>query len=353
MSSKIVCLASIKPLGCTFLDWSMHWLSGQTDFFSANINSFVSLVSNPLNFSGVKNAHLHPKNHPSGFYETKKQLELLQQNSNGRSLMTIFPAPEPFDICCKLLGIGVNDLKDPKVASQVLEYHVRHFTELLSWIAIDQKIPVIFVGMHPGAIGYTWSTRSLDRKMFSPERATTQEDLELEFEQIFFPEDVKVWNKLNLNNRWDVRERLALSMRPFDYTLHNRVTFSFPHTWVNCHDLWYDTEETIKSLFNDLNLTIDPARLQLWREPANTWRSMQHEQEKFYRELDQIVYATINGHYHPIPNLTLKQEAIIQHCLIYKHGLNLKTWQLDKFPSNTQDLHKLLEPNIHLVAKIY
>ena len=44
--------------------------------------------------------------------------------------------------------------------------------------------------------------------------------------------------------------------------------------------------------------------------------------------------------------LDIIQEAFIQHELIYKHNLNLKTWQLEKF-TNTQQLHNLLETNTH------
>jgi hypothetical protein len=44
--------------------------------------------------------------------------------------------------------------------------------------------------------------------------------------------------------------------------------------------------------------------------------------------------------------LDLLQEAIIQQKLIKNYNLNLQNWQLDKF-TNTQQLHKLLEPNVH------
>ena len=53
-------------------------------------------------------------------------------------------------------------------------------------------------------------------------------------------------------------------------------------------------------------------------------------------------------------NLDIVRESTIQHVLIYKHGLTLKSWGLEKFPNNTQDLHLLLEPNIyHEVEDIY
>jgi len=49
--------------------------------------------------------------------------------------------------------------------------------------------------------------------------------------------------------------------------------------------------------------------------------------------------------------LNLNQEASIQHVLIYKYDLNLKTWGLEKFPNNTKKLHELLEPNIHKITQ--
>ena len=42
------------------------------------------------------------------------------------------------------------------------------------------------------------------------------------------------------------------------------------------------------------------------------------------------------------------KEVMIQQALIRRHSLNLKTWQLETFPANTQELYKLLEPSLHL-----
>ena len=57
------------------------------------------------------------------------------------------------------------------------------------------------------------------------------------------------------------------------------------------------------------------------------------------RKLDvlesDVFDAIVHNWYYEIDNLTFEQEVIIQHCLIYQHGLNLKTRQLEKFPSNT------------------
>jgi len=45
---------------------------------------------------------------------------------------------------------------------------------------------------------------------------------------------------------------------------------------------------------------------------------------------------------------------MMQHALIYKHGLTLKGWGLENFPDDTKDLHQLLEPNVyHDVEDLY
>ena len=72
--------------------------------------------------------------------------------------------------------------------------------------------------------------------------------------------------------------------------------------------------------------------------------------EQFGDEFDDTMKCIVNGWYKELPELTFDQEVIIQHALIYKHNLNLKTWQLSKF-TNTKQLYQLLEPNIHDLSK--
>jgi hypothetical protein len=75
----------------------------------------------------------------------------------------------------------------------------------------------------------------------------------------------------------------------------------------------------------------------------------------FCWNIDNICESIVNNYYLDIGayNLDFWQEAILQHILIYKYKLNLKNWQLEKFPTNTQALHKLLEPNIHPTEILY
>ena len=69
MSNKF-CLFSNDSVGCTFIDWSIYWLSGQVDFYCRD--HWIQLVKNPLT---QNNAHKHLKNHPSGFAETLEYID--------------------------------------------------------------------------------------------------------------------------------------------------------------------------------------------------------------------------------------------------------------------------------------
>ena len=63
----IFATTSPKSVGCTFVDWSVHYLSGKNTFFSVRHNQWLPLIENPLT---TDNAHHHKKNHPSGLKNT-------------------------------------------------------------------------------------------------------------------------------------------------------------------------------------------------------------------------------------------------------------------------------------------
>ena len=164
---------------------------------------------------------------------------------------------------------------------------------------------------------------------------------------LFFSRSQKIWQELGLTDIWDQRERMALNIRPFEVGPYHHLVLPFEHHWVNCQDLWFDTERCVLNIMRWLGHTVNQDRLILWLRLMPTWQKIHNDSLHFYRQLPQIISCIVDGYRFPIPDLTLDQEAIIQHCLIYQHNLNFKTWQLEKFPNDTQQLHQLLEPNIH------
>ena len=97
---------------------------------------------------------------------------------------------------------------------------------------------------------------------------------------------------------------------------------------------------------NWVELPIDNDRYNQWVPIYEDWQQIQMNSLRFQYNYKHIVDCVVNNWSYNI-DLTFDQEVVIQHLLIYQHNLNLKTWQLKKFPGNTKDLHLLLEPNIH------
>ena len=98
---------------------------------------------------------------------------------------------------------------------------------------------------------------------------------------------------------------------------------------------------------NQLAIPLQWDRWDHWQTVYQNWQQINYRCVKFQYELDHIVEAIVNNWSYPLLELSFLQEVMIQHELLYKHGLNIKNWQLERFPDNTQKLHQLLEINHH------
>jgi hypothetical protein len=343
--NKKICVTSVRSLGCTFIDWSLHFLSGQTHFYHANTDTLMPVSSNPV---GMLNAHGHDKNHPNGSAQFVQQLELFDQKSQSNFYST-YPCTMDYASALDALGYTVDQLHDHN--DQVIDYILNDYNKFFE-ICHQQNTKMIFVAADPRIVLYHQNTRSLDRKILSSETPTSQDDVAKEFQDIFYSKSIKDWQQLQLNDIWDIRERMALDIRPFHSHENRQFDFQYPHQWINCQELWTQPIKTIERIMQYAELEIDSSRLNQWQSVCNNWQQLQLGLLEFNTQQPHIVDAIVNGWDYPI-NLSFHQEVIIQHCLIYQHNLNLKTWQLSKFPSNTQALHRLLEPNIHPVPCIY
>ena len=85
--NQIACITSTSSLGATFVDWSIHYLSGKDKYFSTVDQQWVPLTFDPLIQS---NAHKHKKNHPSGWQDTKISIETLKKQSE---FVSFYPYP--------------------------------------------------------------------------------------------------------------------------------------------------------------------------------------------------------------------------------------------------------------------
>lgn len=340
--SRIICSTSTQSLGCTFIDWSINYLAGHVKFLSKQ-HGWIDLVENPI---AGNNAHQHRKNHPGGYKETRECVEFF---GNQHSYFSLYPCPARSGATAKILGIDVTNLTTESL--QLVQKYQQHDYNLLLEYLDQTHAKIVFVKLDQPCPLYFLESRNNSLPFDDTTHAKSPADITAANDRLFFKHSTAAWQAQGLTNQWDYRERLALDTRPFESPAFDVVVPDSALS-VDANQLWYHGNEEIVKIMNYCELAIDSARLNQWQVVYKQWQKIQLDALSFQLNYQSIINAVIQG----IPmeiDLSFAQEVVIQHCLIYQHNLNLKTWQLDKFPNNTQDLHKLLESNIHPVSKIY
>jgi hypothetical protein len=223
------------------------------------------------------------------------------------------------------------------------DYQIADYNQLLKFSESNQA-KIIFMSLSDQLPVYH-DTKRAPVWLLHDGVASSVQDLYDEQDLIFFKDSIDTWTKLGLTNIWDKRERLALC-KPMGDVKPVAVDFSFDHYWLDSQNWWYNGKKEIQNIMAWLDLLIDSSRYNQWVPIYEEWQQLQLNILQFQYNYKHIVDCVVNDWSYNI-DLTFEQEVVIQHCLIHDHGLNLKTWQLEKFPKNTRDLHKLLEPNIH------
>lgn len=340
---SVFCITSQKSIGCTFFDWSMYFLSGQENFYNVKKQQWIDIVPNPVQ---EINAHGHSKNHPSGSTVTNDYINQLLAKSQD-CLYSVYPSMlNQYTIAAKL-NIPIESVGLPENQLTINQYVKNDFDQILEY-CYQNNVKVIYVGDHPDVQLYYLNVRG-HRCGITGQQVNDVKEIKNEIQQVFFKQSIDAWNQLNLTNIWDQRERQALDTRPFHCTDLKLDRLTHQHLWVNCQELWYNGEQSALKMLRYLELDVIPERLESWRPVYAEWQKKQLQILNFAYCCQHIVDSIVNNWYYEI-DLTFEQEVVIQHCLIYQHNLNIKTWQLSKFPNNTQDLHKLLEPNPHTVS---
>ena len=183
-----------------------------------------------------------------------------------------------------------------------------------------------------------------------PNRVLTDDDEIFEdFLNFYFSDSKEVFG--NLNNIWDKREFIALNYKidckPVTAYL-NKVEQDRSYFRLNCFDMHTTFDHSVYNLFKYLDLEIVDERYTQWISVYHRWNKNHYKRLRFLWYIDEIVEDILYNRPRNLIDfeLDLLQEAIIQQKLIKNYNLNLKNWQLERFKS-TQQLHSLLEPNIH------
>ena len=325
----------------------MHFLAGKDQYYSFKKQTWIPLVSNPLT---EYNAHHHDRNHPGGMENVAIMIQQAK-NMPDDGLYSMYPFAGETDHVRKKLKIDLEQWNEKEFYQVEQDWHADEFAKIFDH-CVSNDTKVIFIHDSPSI---NWFQPFSHTRIVH--NVSIDEQAEIAYrKQSFHKKSINQWKNLGLENIWDVRERQALNIRLLDMPASktaDRCDFSRPHFRANVCDLWHRGVKMFHQIMAYLDIPIDPDRLTQWIPIYHEWAQKPLALMQFGDGFDDTIQCIVNGWYKELPELTFDQEVIIQHALIYRHNLNLKTWQLEKFPRNTIDLHQLLEPNIHTLVHTY
>lgn len=337
-----VCTA---PIGATFLDWSVLWLSGNTEIFYVEDQQWLPISHDPVeNHDTTANAHKHKKNHPPGHTQCLAALSVLQSLPSNQ-ITSLVVCQKTTTATIKDLGIASDRLHEDHVWQEILQHQAEDLHRAVESVS-SRGIPCVYLAFDSSIPLYLYRCRGGQRDLVDRSPLTQQQKWDRD-RQIFFPGSLQAWDITPQTPRWDIREMLALTMMPFKGNLLWDLELESNHLWISCHDWWFDTQHAITKIMDYCELSIDKNRWTAWQDVLPKWQKIQNAQLAMQRQLDHLVRCIVQGKNTTLPDLDIFDEALIQHCLIRKHNLNLKTWGLDKFPKDSIELTNRLEPNQH------
>jgi hypothetical protein len=305
---------SYTQLGCTFLNWSVHYLSGDTRTWREKEKSWIDVPENPLTSI---NSHNFKKNHTLTITEWKKMIDILSS----------YDSNDNFSFYLQL--------------STIEERTPEHLNEVIL-LSLDKKIKLIYLGTD-------YSTYNLaSRSRFSHQMGRTiKNKMYIKSMKDYFKTVPNLESLTGTNGK--ARDFLSLSIGNIKVPLDQEVIKDHlshkDFLFVNCHELLTNEKECLKGIFNFLNLKIDSSRMDNWLEIHSKWKENLLPLLNFYRDLPTILSSIINGVSHPLEQyrLDIFTEAIIQYELMKKHNDRLLISQLDQFPDDAKDLTPFLK----------
>lgn len=326
--TPVVCFASRYSVGATFLNWSYHWLAGHDTHWNHRTGT-TAVPDNPN--TGV-NAHLFAKNFHGGHDLWHQALEEYRALGQEQTVTFYGGALKIYDN---------TEQRDIDFAT--------------AFNTISSLIPVVLLIESNEDPWYFLKIRDQDpvdgNQSVTPQQQESYQQQHLNYIiKTYFKDSFDVMDK----NIWDTRELLALNFKHIvrrSSSYRNLLDLSRPHVYVDVKELWFDGESCMQRVMLQLGQSIQQDRLPQWRVAYRDWQSSQFDIIKFGWYLPHIVNSIVKGHNFDLSlvRMDLFCEAVIQGILIQDHNLNLKCYGLERFPSNTLELHQLLEKNTHTI----
>lgn len=307
----------LGPAGCggTFIDWSLHYLSGKTNNWVIECDQkggtetkacIQQIVDNPLLSNAT--AHGHKKCHPSN----------------------------------KLLPVVIDILKQQPLQDLYTFYHVEGMdkgqTETSYHQIINRYSDLKF-------INYEFQESDIDIIFgLQCEKLTLSA---IHFDKLV-PSEITT-DYLEKLAPWDQRELLSLFYPKCirGQTINEKKQTHTNSIAITGHNMFYSLPDVIDNIFEFLNLPMDLTKKSHWEEIYQHWKK--GNDSNFYQDLNYIVDSIVNNRFLDLSqyNMTFVKEIIIASKLLYNYNLALRANGMSRIPLNTRAWHEILELNVY------
>jgi len=303
-------------LGTVFLIWSIHYLSGQDNYYHIRKKSNQTLTNNPL--KGVTAHRMDPNDFTS------------------------------IDSCRKIInnqlnfGPGLTHFKYTPMANTIKDYHKHN--KLFHELMYKHKIKTINITCKKlqHLIGFL---------RFNTEIPNWQNDIEKVKKHCehYWPDffiNREIY-KENLETLHDIREGIAFNIRPYDFWEQYDLNYKAKNIFVcQFENLVFKGEEVFKSVFQYLETSINEEKIQNWHIVHQQWSTTLSHYINFCNDLELIVENIVSGKSMDLTSykMDVLKEGIVLHLLMFKHDLNIMTI-IERMPDNTREIFKLLGKN--------
>lgn len=155
----------------------------------------------------------------------------------------------------------------------------------------------------------------------------------------------QIYSKCNKNDPpWQVRENISFWLEGRCPGYHDWCTATGPNVIpVLIKDFVQDPKTVLLAVMKQTGFAVDANRAENFNSIVDEWRALQK-----FLDVDSTVLKIVNNtaadidYDWSLENLSVIDEAFAQMLLRSLHGLAIRCYNLNVFPTNTQDLRKLL-----------
>lgn len=305
----------LGPGGCggTFLDWSLHYLAGDTKNIVVNcdptdrgkiLNTHPQdILENPIKNS---TAHHHQKTHPNdkSIDAVIDTFKLIDSNLHTFYYVTS-------------MGQGQTQTNHNDIINSYSD------VKFITYVFKKEHIDLIFCLQYDKTVGrknlLKHEIKVNDTRLFDELSVGEQRELI----SLYYPKCIK-------------SQILSEEINPST----NNYCFNF-------EQIWQSLPNTMPEIFNFLDLSIDPARINHWKQIYKLW--LEQNNIDFFNDIPYIVECILTGVSLDLSkySMTFSKEVVLLSKLLYDHNLTLKFENFKEPLTNTVQWHDILETNVY------